>query len=83
MEGYLGTVAYQLQTAARYLPLSPGKLPRGRSASSPLPLMLACKVLFNLLARVFHILDEKGRFTGRGYPKNYVVIARKPLISVS
>ena len=63
MEGYFGTVAYQLESAALYLPR--GLLP------SPL------RVAFALLARLFYRMDVAEKHTASGYPKNYVVIARK------
>jgi SAM-dependent methyltransferase len=77
MEGYLGTVAYQLQGAARDLPVAPASIGPGILGWMCAPLLLACKALFAGLCWVFHALDERQRFTGRGYPKNYVVIVRK------
>ena len=77
MEGYLSTVAYQLQTAARYLPANPGNIAPGVLGWVFAPLMIVCKVSFHILARLFHVLDEQHRFTERGFPKNYVVIAQK------
>jgi SAM-dependent methyltransferase len=77
MEGYLSTVAYQLQTAARYLPSSPKDVAPGILGWIFAPLLLACRVSFHILARLFHFLDERQRFTKRGYPKNYVVVAQK------
>jgi SAM-dependent methyltransferase len=64
MEGYFGTVAYQLETAAKYLP---GGL-----------LLWPLKIAFALLALLFYRWDIGHRYTGSGYPKNYVVIATKP-----
>lgn len=64
MEGYYGTVGYQLETAAKYLP-------RG-FLLSPL------RVAFALLARLFYRWDAAGRHVTSGYPKNYLVIAVKP-----
>jgi SAM-dependent methyltransferase len=63
LEGYVGTVAYQLESAARYLPRGIAWLPvRG---------------LFGLLSLVFHRLDIRHRHTSSGYPKNYVVLASR------
>jgi SAM-dependent methyltransferase len=63
LEGYVGTVAYQLEGAARNLPPGIGWLPfRG---------------LFALLSLVFHRLDIRKPYKGGGYPKNYVVVATK------
>jgi SAM-dependent methyltransferase len=66
MEGYLGTVAYQLETASRYLP---------NRFSLYLP-----RVLFAVLAVLFSRMDAKERFTETGFPKNYVVYATKPAL---
>jgi SAM-dependent methyltransferase len=63
MEGYLGTVAYQLECAATYLPR--------RVSSFPL------RLLFAVLAVVLYRFDIRKRHMTSGYPKNYVVIARR------
>lgn len=76
MEGYFGTVAYQLNTAARYLPK--GRAMPGLAGWAAWPFLLACKALFRLLAPIFYRLDEHHRFTARGYPKNYIAIVSKP-----
>jgi hypothetical protein len=36
------------------------------------------KIAFALLALLFYRWDIGHRYTGSGYPKNYVVIATKP-----
>lgn len=79
MEGYVSTVAYQLQTACKYLPIIPVPGVMGWLCA---PLMVGCKAAFGALSVLFHALDERHRFTDRGFPKNYVVIVRKPLISM-
>jgi SAM-dependent methyltransferase len=63
LEGYVGTVAYQLEGAARNLPPGIGWLP--------------FRALFGLLSLVFHRLDIRKPYKGGGYPKNYVVLATK------
>ncbi len=77
MEGYFGTVAYQLQTASRYLPKSPGQIAPGALGWVALPVVIGAKLAFKVLARIFYILDERRRYIARGFPKNYVVIARR------
>lgn len=77
MEGYFGTVAYQLETASKYLPAAI------RSDTTlvnilSVPLLIFCKSLFRALAWIFYSLDERKRFTASGYPKNYICIVRKP-----
>ncbi|HEX8639913.1 MAG TPA: methyltransferase domain-containing protein [Allosphingosinicella sp.] len=63
LEGYAATVAHQLQGAAR-------NLPRGL-------LLSPIRLLFALLALWFQRMDLRRPNRGRGYPKNYVVIATK------
>ncbi len=78
MEGYFGTVAYQLETAARYLPHHPNKLGGGALALLAAPMLAVGKMGFQLLARLLYRLDERTKYTDAGFPKNYVVIVRRP-----
>lgn len=77
MEGYFGTVAYQLDTAARYLPVKPGKIAPGLLGVVMSPVVVMLKAIFALTALAFYRIDARAPFKGRGYPKNYVVIATK------
>jgi len=63
LEGYVGTVAHQLQGAARHLP-------RGL-------LLSPVRLVFALLALWFQRMELRRPYRGSGYPKNYVVIATK------
>ncbi|RVT90189.1 class I SAM-dependent methyltransferase [Sphingomonas crocodyli] len=76
MEGYLGTVAYQLQTAARYLPIRPRDIAPGGLGYVALPAVALTKFASHLCARLFYRLDEKHRYTAKGFPKNYVLTVR-------
>jgi SAM-dependent methyltransferase len=78
MEGYFGTVAYQLETASEYLPRFPKSRDIGLLGWLSLPVVWASIVLFRALAHLFYRLDSRYRETTTGYPKNYVVIAVKP-----
>lgn len=78
MEGYVSTVAYQMQTAAKYLPYKPSQVAPGLLGWLCAPVMIGCKALFAGLSLAFHKVDEQHRYTLKGYPKNYVVIVRKP-----
>jgi hypothetical protein len=80
LEGYFGTVAYQLETASRYLPMRPRQIAPGLIGFLAALLMLASKAIFSLLAWFFHALDERLKYTANGYPKNYVVLVRKPAL---
>jgi SAM-dependent methyltransferase len=77
LEGYLGTVAYQLRTMAKRLPKSPRAY--GGFAGIPLLLMaLAFKSAARMLAFGFSRADRQVRYTEGGYPKNYLAIIRRP-----
>jgi SAM-dependent methyltransferase len=79
LEGYFGTVAYQLHTASRYLPgRTYGVIP-GPVGLASTPIVFLSKFTFRLLARLFYILDERAKFTEGGFPKNYVVVVQRPI----
>jgi SAM-dependent methyltransferase len=77
MEGYFGTLSYQLQIAARSLPRAPAKIAAGLPGWLLAPVFIVLRPSFRLLATMFSWLDEQRRFTEAGMPKNYVVIAAK------
>jgi SAM-dependent methyltransferase len=78
LEGYFGTVAYQLDTAARYLPVRPSAIAPGPAGYVASPFLLVLKLLFALTAVAFYKLDIRAPYKGKGYPKNYAVIASRP-----
>lgn len=78
MEGYFGTVAYQMSTAAKYLPIKPSKISPGVIGWVTFPIIVLSKLAFKGLGWLFAKLDERSRYTERGFPKNYVAIVRKP-----
>jgi SAM-dependent methyltransferase len=65
LEGYYGTLAYQLRTAA------------GQLSVAFLPL----RAVFSLLARMFTSLDLRHKVTDRGMCKNYRCVLVKPTSS--
>ncbi len=77
MEGYFGTVAYQLDTAARYLPIHPGRMSPGALGYVLAPLVAALKLGFAMIAILFYRLDIRSPTKASGFPKNYVVLATK------
>jgi ubiquinone/menaquinone biosynthesis C-methylase UbiE len=77
MEGYFGTVAYQLDTAARYLPVHPHAIASGALGYALAPAVAVLKALFALTAIVFYRVDMKSPVKVKGFPKNYVVFATK------
>jgi ubiquinone/menaquinone biosynthesis C-methylase UbiE len=81
MEGYLGTVAYQLHTASRYLPASPRALHAGTLGYVASPLIVLLRVVFASAALLFSRLDIRAPYKKAGFPKNYVVLATKAVAS--
>jgi SAM-dependent methyltransferase len=81
LEGYFGTVAYQFRVMRTALP---GRLREVRRIESGWrawylwPLLALIKVLAGPLWRLFAELDVRHKATGRGMPKNYVIVVRKP-----
>lgn len=79
MEGYFGTVGYQFEGMYRHLPrTTPSHLSFWRARRAAV-LLQTTKTLGLVLSGLFYRLDQEWKFTGAGYPKNYVVIASKPL----
>jgi SAM-dependent methyltransferase len=77
MEGYLGTVAYQLERASRDLPASPRALNAGALGYMASPLIALLRILFASAAVLFYRLDIRAPYKKAGFPKNYVVLATK------
>lgn len=77
MEGYFGTVAYQLDTAARYLPARPHDIAAGAPGYMLAPVVAALKLLFAIVAVIFYRLDIRSPIKRTGFPKNYFVLATK------
>jgi SAM-dependent methyltransferase len=77
LEGYFGTVGYQLDRMASYIPHQPRKLCPGIAGYFLAPFIYILKIIFRLTSRLFHKLEVKIKFTERGYPKNYVAIISK------
>ncbi|NJK55929.1 MAG: class I SAM-dependent methyltransferase [Pleurocapsa sp. SU_5_0] len=78
LEGYLGTLAYQLEGAYKSLPISINSLAKNWLIIIVLsPFFIFCKVLFLLLSAILYRLDLIIKLTSHGYPKNYVIVAKK------
>jgi SAM-dependent methyltransferase len=77
LEGYFGTVAYQLHCMWRYLPHRPRDLGRGLAGYALAPLMLFLKVVFAACSICFHRLETHVKYSAKGYPKNYVALVLK------
>jgi|SRR5882724_4863019 len=77
MEGYCGTLAYQLDLAVRQLPISPNAYGGGVLGWLLTPGIIVAKILFILLAAALCRLDVRHKVVVGGHPKNYSVLARK------
>lgn len=79
MEGYFGTVGYQLEKMAAYLPGTQKELGGSVSAFMLVPFLILVKFISRILSLIFYKLDISYKVTSQGYPKNYVCIAVKPV----
>lgn len=82
MEGYFGTVGYQLNRMAAYLPSNPKDLGKGIKGYLLCTIMFFIKIFSWGLSIFFHKLEVKVKYTKKGYPKNYVGIFRKSNIPI-
>ncbi|ACB51444.1 hypothetical protein cce_2094 [Crocosphaera subtropica ATCC 51142] len=57
LEGYLGTVGYQLNSMSKYLPLKPQDLGNGIIGYGLVPMILVLKIIFLISSFLFHRLD--------------------------
>jgi len=77
LEGYFGTLAYQLKSAAKDLPMNPreyGPGPYGWLIIGPVGLL---KIIFAVSGLFFMWLDMRSKHVSSGHCKNYAVIAVK------
>jgi SAM-dependent methyltransferase len=78
VQGYLGTLAYQLNLARHCLPSLPRMYGGGGLGWFAAGLSLLLRPLFLLLAVYFARLDLRAKYVGAGHCLDYYVIARKP-----
>lgn len=81
LEGYFGTISYQLQMMSTALPATVGDVRRiapGKRGLLFAPLVLLTRRLAGPLSALYARADVRWRHTAAGMPKNYVVVARKP-----
>lgn len=77
MEGYFGTIGYQMESISKCLPLNPNKISGNMFKWVVVPILLFVKVTSFILAGLFYRLDVYFQYTASGMPKNYIVIAKK------
>jgi len=80
LEGYYGTLAYQMEVATRSLPRHPSAYGRGLLAFVGAASSTVLRPAFAVFAYLYYRLDVKAKFTAAGHCKNYCVVARKPAL---
>lgn len=79
LEGYHGTLSYQLEMASRWIPLSPRHYGGGLLGITTAALMACARPLLFAMSLLLARIDMQAKYTLRGHPKNYAVVARKRL----
>jgi SAM-dependent methyltransferase len=77
LEGYYGTLAYQLGQAAKALPIYPNQYGGGIVGIASAIIMLLLKPLFAILSMLFSRLDLRKKYVSAGQCKNYKIVATK------
>lgn len=77
LEGYFGTLSYQLVTAYRALPIYPRDYGSGLVGWASAAAALSLKPFFALLSLWLARMDLRNRYTDAGQCKNYAVVATK------
>ena len=77
LEGYYGTLAYQLREAARALPIHPNQYGSGVVGIASTFMALFLKPLFAVLSILFSRLDMRRKHVSSGQCKNYALVANK------
>lgn len=77
LEGYAGTVSYQLRRAARNLPHRPRDYGGGGLGLATATLVAAAKPAMYGLALLLASADVRAKWTRSGHCKNYCVVARR------
>jgi len=77
LEGYFGTVGYQLNTMARYLPCKPRNIDKGMAGYVLAPIMVTLKLIFLSCSVLFHKMETRTKYKQSGYPKNYIALVTK------
>jgi SAM-dependent methyltransferase len=76
LEGFFGTCGYMLQTIHYNIP---SRIEGGASAFFLAPFLLLTRTVALIAAAIFYRLDLRWKISNAGFPKNYVVMATKPI----
>ena len=78
LEGYFGTMAYQFNCMARFLPVRSKDFHGAGGRLVLSPLTGALKLECACLSYIFHKMEMRMKIDWTGHPKNYVAVAVKP-----
>lgn len=78
LEGYMGTLHYQLTRMAKHVRLSPGKIGGGPLAWLLVAMFAVLKPILRLAASLAKRCDIRVRYRDTGFPINYVAVVQKP-----
>ena len=78
LEGYFATLGFQLATASRALPRSPGAYGGGAVGVLAGGAATVARPLFRAAARALAHAELRHRHVASGHPKNFAVVARRP-----
>ena len=77
LEGYFGTLSYQLRVMARALPIRPVHFGGGLLGILFSVLVILVRPLFFVLSLLFSRLDLRNKYTLSGHCKNYAIVCTK------
>lgn len=77
LEGYYGTLSYQLRNAGRHLPVRAADYGGGPLGAAAGASMVLVRQALRILAFTFTLLDLRHKYVTGGNPKNYCVVAQK------
>jgi SAM-dependent methyltransferase len=77
LEGYYGTLSYEMDVARRSLPVSPSHYGGGALGIVAAVFAMVLVPVFHLLSQFYAGLDRRVKYTESGHCKNYCVVARK------
>lgn len=79
LEGYLGSLSYQFDVAARSLPSTLSEMTEIASHLGlfAVGFLFIIRPVFRVLNRIFSMFEMRYKYTKKGFGKNYVLIASK------
>lgn len=77
LEGYYGTLSYEMDVARRSLPLRPSHYGGGALGIVAAVFAMVLVPVFHFLSQFYAGLDRRVKYTAGGHCKNYCVVARK------